>query len=208
MTYRERRYLVLAARHYGKTTFVVWLASQIERDPGVTWTIAYVVQYDASRIYARAGYRVANTLQALRRLMHDGAPRIMVRPPVNPAELVDFCLECRRKMDAKHMTLVIDELIDPDIVQGETTPELKIPNLRTLLAVERGCNVILSSQYPASVPMSARQLVEQLYLGRIPHKAALLRLWKMGVPDSILKQLPTQGVPPKPAYEFLPWQAD
>lgn len=208
MTYLERRYLVLACRHYGKTTFVVWLASQIEVNPGVTWTVAYVVQADASDIYRAAGYREARTLHAVRRLMRDGAPRIMARPPVSPAALIDFCLECRRNLPDKHLTLVIDELIDPEIVQGETTPELRIDNLRVLLAVERGCNVIMASQYPASVPMAARQLAEEVYLGRIPHKAALLRLYKMGVPQEILRELPSQGVPPKPLYEFLTWQAD
>lgn len=208
MTYRERRYLVLACRHYGKTTFVVWLASQIERDPGCSFCLSWVVQGDAAEIYRRAGYREARTIGAVRKLMVAGTPRIMLRPPASPAALIDFCVECRRLMPRKHLTLIIDELIDPEIVQGETSPELKIPNLRLLIAVERGCNVILSSQYPASVPMSVRQLVEQVYLGRIPHEAALLRLHKMGVPAEILAELPTQGIPPKREYEFLPWQSD
>lgn len=202
--YRERRYLIAATRHWGKSTFAIFLASQIEYDPGVTWTIAYVTQADASDLYRQHGYREARDLHSARRLLRDGAARLMLRPPIHPREVVVWCLRLRELARDKHLTLILDELVDPRIVGGETTPNVKIEELYTLVAVERGCNLIAGTQMPAFIPMSLRQLTERWYLGQITHAAALTRLRNVGVPPEILEQLPA-GLPP---HTFIPWQTD
>lgn len=206
--YRERRYLIAACRHYGKSTFAIYLAAQIEQDPGVSWTISYVVQADAADLYRAKGYREATTLKDVRRLMRDGAARIMARPPIHPRELIVFCVRLREVARSRHLTLVIDELVDPQIVRGEVNPELRVEELRTLCAVVRGCNLVAGTQIPASIPMSMRQLTESWYLGRVSHDAALIRLRNVGVPPEILRELPSMGQPPKAPYEFIAWQTD
>ena len=200
----ERRYLVVAKRHWGKTTYAMFLVGEVEREREVAATFAFVLQSDAADIYRAHGFVEVRSIAAGVAAMQTHT-RIMFRPPVACVEVIMLAARARDRMPHRALLLVIDELVDPELCTGGDDPQLRIPELRRLVVVERGCSLIATTAVPSGIPMMMRQMCEEWFIGRLPHDAAILRLKKCGVPVALLEQVQSPDLPP---YQFATWQTD
>jgi hypothetical protein len=176
------RYVCIGRRETGKSHLARILVDRLLREDQRRRALVWVVQPEAH--YPGVELRSVQSAAS-----HMTERRWVFRPPVTVREVAQLAKRLREACPARELVLVIDELADGQVTTAGPSPDWRCDELRECLQTIRGIHLVGTTQRPASMPLSLRELADEYFMFSTTGEAAYTRLKRDGVPAHKLEAL-------------------
>lgn len=166
----------IGRRRTGKSTFANWYTAEHLWRRGERRVLVWVKQPEA-----RYDGRELRSVGAA--LDHLGETRWVFRPPVRLAQVAELAKRLRVECPSRELVLVIDEVADAEVTaHRDGQPDWRDGRVTELLQTVRGVHLVCTTQRPANMPHSLRELADLYYVFAVSGAAAIQRLKNDGMP--------------------------